>query len=266
LKQGSVSIKPLDLKTSGPLDLFKVLKSSCLAVLISLAIFSIAYAKEYDGLFFMGFNLHKDVFNDKNVRYAVNYAIDRKYIANDIMSEEVVPNGIIPPGMEGYSPTLEGFSFDPKKAKKLLKKPLGIELALLHTDGLKTVQIAEKIKSDLAAVGIKVKTKMVDYSDQDKWEAELKSGRHHLFLMGYKAGFIDPTAEVSTTDLIEPLFGSDGSANFTYYENQRVDNLINQVIQTDKAIAGLRQTKLLEINKIILKDAPTINLFYISKL
>jgi len=231
---------------------------------------SFAEAKEYDGLFFMGLNLHKDVFNNKNVRYAINYAIDRKYIIKDIISEEVIPTGVIPPGMSGYEPTFEGFSYNPKKAKKLLKKPLNIELVLLHTDGVKTIRIAEKIVKDLKALGIKVKTKQVDYSDQDKWENELKSGRHHLFLMGYKAGFVgasdEATAEVETYDLMAPLFTSDGSANFTYYDNQRVDNLLGQVAATDKAVRGLRDAKLSEVNRIIMKDAPTVNLFYIPKL
>jgi len=133
-----------------------------------LIVSAFAEAKDYDGLFFLGFNLHKDVFNDKNVRYAINYAIDRKYTAKDIVSEEVVPTGVIPPGMSGFDPTFEGFSYDPRKAKKLLKKPLNISLVLLHTDGIKTVKVAEKIVKDLAAVGIKVKPRQVDYSDQDK--------------------------------------------------------------------------------------------------
>jgi len=232
--------------------------------------YSFAKAKEYDGLFFLGFNLHKDVFNDKNVRYAINYAIDRKYIANKIISEEVVPTGVIPPGMSGYEPSFEGFSYDLKKAKKLLKKPLNVELVLLHTDGVKTVGMAEKIVKDLKAAGVKVKTKQVEYSDQDKWESELKSGRHHLFLMGYKAGFVgasgEATSEVDAYDLLSPLFSTDGSANFTYYSNQRVDNLLDQAAATDKAVKGLRDAKLAEASRIIMKDAPTVNLFYIPKL
>ena len=238
--------------------------------LLLLGFSSFTEAKEYDGLFFMGLNLHKDVFNDKNVRYAINYAIDRKFIAKDIVSEEAIPTGVIPPGMSGFDPTFEGFSHNPKKAKKLLKKSLNIELVLLHTDGVKTIRIAEKIVRDLRAVGIKVKAKQIDYSDQDKWENELKSGRHHLFLMGYKAGFVgasdEATAEVETYDLLAPLFTSDGSANFTYYDNQRVDNLLGQAAETDKAVKGLRGAKLSEVNRIIMKDAPTVNLFYIPKL
>lgn len=245
-------------------------KLNIFIVCLLLMICSLAEAKDYDGLFFLGLNLHKDVFNDKNIRYAINYAIDRKYIAREIMSEEVVPTGVIPPGLSGYEASPEGFSYDPVKAKKLLKKPLGMELLLLHTDGVKTLLMAQKIKKDLAAVGIKVKTQSVDYSDQRKWEGELRSGRQHLFLMGYKADFYKITEEVNaktdTLDLIEPLFSSDGTANFTYYDNRRVDGLLDQVAELDRAVSSVRDGKLAEINRAIMKDAPTVNLFYIPKL
>jgi len=215
-------------------------------------------------------NLQKDVFNDKNVRYAINYAIDRKYIARTIMSEEAVPAGVIPPGLAGYSSSLEGFPYDPAKARKLLKKPLGVELLLLHTDGVRTVAMAQKIKKDLAAVGIKVKTRQISYSEQDKWESELKAGRQHLFLMGYKADFYKITEEANSAadsyDLVEPLFGSDGQANFTCYHNDRVDNLLDQVSALDRAIGSVRDGKLAEIDRLIMKDAPTVNLFYIPKI
>lgn len=237
-------------------------------IILMFGLISPAHAKEYDGLFFMGFNLHKDVFNDKNVRYAINYAIDRKYIVQSIMSEEVVPAGMIPPGMTGYDKALKGLEYEPKKAKRLLKNASGTNLILLHTDGVKTIKIAEKIKKDLNAAGIKVTTRQVEYSDQAKWENELKSGRHHLFLMGYKAGFNDVTmeAKIDSFDLLFPLFSSNGQANFTYYESRQVDNLFDQILVIDKAITDLRGEKLSKINKIVFNDAPSVNLFYIPKL
>jgi ABC-type transport system substrate-binding protein len=284
---------------------------------LSFGIYSLAEAKEYDGLWFMGFNLHKDIFSDARVRQAVNYAIDRKYIAQRIMSEEVVPSGVIPPNMSGYDPQLKGYDYDVARAKKLLKaaRYSGGKLTLLHTDGVKTISIAKRIKKDLAMVGLEVSLKQMDYSDQEKWQKELESGRHHLFLMGYKitemdkiligdkltkyfhvvgcegipssdnqiifgtyeeataAGYIpDPvckpqsSVKTDTYDLLNPLFRIQGSANFTFYSNDRVDALLDQILQIDPSLTRVRAVKYMEINRILQKDAPTVNLFYISKL
>ncbi|KAF0134842.1 MAG: peptide/nickel transport system substrate-binding protein [Candidatus Saganbacteria bacterium] len=246
----------------------KFSKTACLFFVFILLLSPIALAKDYDGLFFMGLNLQKDVFNDVKVRRAINYAIDRKYIATKIMSEEVVPSGIIPPQMVGYNPSFESYKYNPTLAKKGIKEKM--ELILLHTDGVKTIAIAEKIKKDLSNVGVKVKLKQVNYSDQDKWEAELKSGRHHLFLMGYKSGFISASNEAlskpNPIELIRALFGLNGEANFTFFYDRRVENLLNQLSETNESMKSLREAKLNEINKIIQDESPTVNLFYIPKL
>ncbi|MBU0573632.1 MAG: hypothetical protein KKH83_04055 [Candidatus Margulisbacteria bacterium] len=157
-----------------------------------------AFAAEYDGVFFMGFNTHKDIFEVREVRQAFNYAINREYIATEIASAEVAPTGIIPPGMLGYDEVLAGYPRDIKKAKQLMKEA-GFSMSdsriknisLLHTDGVKTRKMAQRIKEDLADIGVKVRLKEVDYADQEYWASELESGRHHLFLMGYKASALD---------------------------------------------------------------------------
>lgn len=166
---------------------------SCLLSLVSFAADT-----EYDGVFFMGFNMHKDMFEIRELRQAFNYVIDRKYIAKKLASTEVTPTGVIPPGMLGYDKVFKGYAFDLKKAKALLKlagfslKDERIKnITLLHTDGMVTRAIAYKIQDDLANIGVKVRLKQVPYSDQDQWNDELQSGRHHLFLMGYKAASLD---------------------------------------------------------------------------
>lgn len=234
---------------------------------------SVAVAKEYDGVWFLGFNLHKDVFADAAVRKAVGQAINRKYIVQKIISDEVVPLSVIPPNMAGYDDSLPAQKFDPKKAKVLLGKRKIKGLVLLHTDGVKTIAIAKRIKKDLADIGIDISLKEVPYADQEGWDRELASGRHHLFFMGYKAkdaydellGTV-PTKEFDAEEILRPLFHSKGEANFTYFSNPRVDALLNELAGINMALKAEREKKLKEINRIIYGEYPTINLFYITKL
>lgn len=279
----------------------------------------------YDGLWFLGFNHHKDLFSDRNgiqVKKAIGLAINRKHIAKKMVGEPITPDSMIPVTMSGYQSGSLNLSYSAKDAKALMRKA-GYSmqdkriknLALLHTDGVKTIEIAKKIKQDLAAIGMRVDLVQVSYRDEEKWQSALESGKMHLFLMGYKATkfgslyigdkkkkifhtigcpkipdaenqeffgsygeaikagyaicktcYPKPEPSVSTFDLLEPLFASDGSANFTFYQNDRVDNLINQLSIMDESLLNERRTKFIGINEVLCKELPAIPLFYIQKI
>src|SRR5207344_2019515 len=72
---------------------------------------------------FVELDMREAPFNKKEVRQAANYAIDRQAIVDKLMGGlgKVVPT-IINPLAFGYEPKVEGYSYDPKKAKELLKQ------------------------------------------------------------------------------------------------------------------------------------------------
>ena len=160
--------------------------------------FSFAQAKEYDGIWFLGFNQSKDLFGDENgrvVRQAILIAIDRDKIAKKIVGDETVPIGIIPPTMEGYNPELAAYPHDFRQAKQMMKAagyPLNDvrikSINLLHTDGEKTKLIVDEIKRNLINIGFDIQTTVVKYSNSAEWQKELASGKYHMFVMGYKSG------------------------------------------------------------------------------
>jgi len=158
---------------------------------------SFASAKSYDGIWFLGFNLHKDIFlneNGKLTRKAFSMAIDRSWIAENIINDNTVPYSIIPPGMTGYDPNIEKTMLNLSEAKKLMKQagyPMDDKrikkLTLLHTDGEKTKEIVKWIKRHLINIGVDLELVEIDYSNTASWEAALQSGQHHMFVMGYKS-------------------------------------------------------------------------------
>ena len=224
------------------------------------------FAIDYDGLWFMGFNLNKDVFGDSNgklVRQAVNYAIDRQHICTAIMADNNTPTTVLPPGMEGRDDSIKGYPYDPSKAKALLKKA-GYsmkdkrlkEIVLLHTDGDKTITIARSIKNYLASIGINLKLKKMDYEDQEGWDNTLSGGKNHLFLMGYKAPdpFDAGTGEAHDAQgFLANLFSSSGSANFFFLRDKKLDDLIDNNLAKEASV-------------LLQHDPVTVNLFYITKL
>jgi ABC-type transport system substrate-binding protein len=285
-----------------------------------------ASSKEYDGVWFLGFNQHSALFggdNGKIVRRAVAIAIDRDKIAKKIVGDDVVPVGIIPPGMEGNDPFLTPRPHDYGLAKKLMKSagyPLYDKrlknISFLMTDGEKTKLIVDEIKRDLINIGFDITTKAVKYSDTKEWERELTSGKYDMFVMGYKAGSIgeifiadkstglfheftcfknttneadqqyfdrysdavsagfspdpvckpEPEKQPTTLDLLKPLFYSKEIANTTYFQNKRVDILIEEISSLDENLKASRKDKFEEIGHIIWEEAPAIPLFYITRL
>ncbi len=239
---------------------------------------SFAQAKEYDGIWFMGFNMAKEPFTTVEVRQAVNHAIKIEDIAIGIMSTETTPVSIIPPTMLGYDPDIPPLIYDVKEAKKLMKNagyPMNDKrlkkISMLHTSGVKTKEIANFISKGLKNIGMKIELVEVDTMDEDKWVDELASGKHNLFLMGYKANIgklytEEASSNVDSYSLIEPLFGSKGEANFTGYSNPEIDKLLEQVSGFKLILKSERHTKLKEANQKIYQDMPTVVLFYIEKL
>jgi peptide/nickel transport system substrate-binding protein len=240
--------------------------------------YSFADAKEFDGIWFLGFNVQQPPFDSVKVRQAVAHCLDRAYISK-IAGEEKIPASFIPPGIEGYNADLKPYGHNVKFAKTLMKRagyaasdPYLKSLSLLHTDGIKTIEIAKKIQKDLKQLGMGIELVQVSYWDEEKWDSELRSGKHRLFLMGYKAEveklFTEEAGmrETNSALLLEPLFRTGGAANFTGYSNSSVDMLLDQISVIDPSMKKERALKLREVNKLIYKDQPAVLLFYIEKL
>jgi ABC-type transport system substrate-binding protein len=234
----------------------------------------------YDGIWFMGMNMNKDLLKPIEVRQAINETINKIVIKEKVISAEAVPASIIPPGMLGYDPDLEPTGQDVKYAKLLMTKagyPINDKrikaLSLLHTDGIKTVAIAKQIQMDLTKIGMKVNLVEIDFAEQEKWAAELASGKYDFFLMGYKAGIEEffstqeaDAAQVDSYSLVEPLFATKGEANFTGYSNAKVDKWLDQLSNINPALKEERHKKLKQINDELYKDLPVVVLFYIEKI
>ena len=238
-----------------------------------------AQAKAYDGIWFLGFNLTRPPFDNLSVRQAVAHSLNTNYISKQIVEEDTFPASVIPYSMTGYDAQLKPYKFNPKFAKSLLKKA-GYKLSdrrlksitLLHTDGEKTIAIAQRIQKDLKQIGIKVELVQVAYRDVAKWNQHLSLQFFNLFLMGYKAEselLFTEEASASVADsfrLLDPLFRTSAEANFTGFSDPTVDKLLDQASVIGQSFSIEREEKLKKINKLLYKELPVLVLFYIEKM
>jgi len=172
----------------------------------------------------------------KKVRQAINMAIDKQSIVENIcMGSAIKAKNGMPPFMLGYNDDIEDYSFDPKKAKKLLAEagyPDGFEVTL-HVmpvsrpymyDPFKT---GEAIQSYLGAIGIKVKFYQVDWST---YLQETKDGKHQMCLLGWQGDNGDPDNFMNIYSTNRAKIGA--AQNRAFYINDEAQRLLLEGLAT----------------------------------
>jgi peptide/nickel transport system substrate-binding protein len=96
---------------------------------------------------------------DQKVRLALNYAVNRKVLAEVILGGTATPVGqLVLPGAPGYVAELAPLPYDPAKAKTLLAEAgydKGLKLtAKIALSGADDSTVFQQIAQDLAAVGV----------------------------------------------------------------------------------------------------------------
>lgn len=173
----------------------------------------------------------------KEVRQAINMAIDKEAIVRDIYmgTASVAKNGM-PPFMLGYNDEIEDYPYDPVRAKELLAEagyPDGFEVTL-HVMPVSRPymfdppKIGEAIQSYLAAVGIKVNFYQVDWAT---YLQETEAGMHQMCLLGWTGDNGDPD------NFLNVLYGlnacSIGTAgNYAFYTNEENQELLTKALRT----------------------------------
>lgn len=214
---------------------------------------------------YLGLTATRKPFDDVKVRQAVNYAIDKKAIVDAFFEGYAnVAVNPMPPSVSGYNDEIEGYSFDPEKAKELLAQSnyKGEELELwampvprpYMPDGQK---VAEAIQKNLEDVG--VKTKIVSY----EWATYLdkaSKGEADMFLLGWTGDNGD------ADNFLYALLDEDniGSNNYSYYVNDEVHDLL---ISAQSEVDEEKRNELYKQAQVIIhEDAPWVNLAHSTPL
>ena len=109
--------------------------------------------------------------NDKLVRQAMNYALDKDSLVNDIMGGFAAPldGQIVGPSCFGYNPSLEAYPHDPDKAMELLAEagyPDGFTMDFDSAQGRysKQKEVSEWMVGEFSKVGINLEMQLFEWS------------------------------------------------------------------------------------------------------
>lgn len=215
---------------------------------------------------YLGLTVTRKPFDNKLVRQAMNYAIDKQTIIDAFFEGRAeIAKGPIPPSVSGYHDGLEGYEYNPEKAKELLAEagyPDGFEMELwampvprpYMPDGQK---VAEVIQKNLADIG--VTAKIVSH----EWATYLElaeKGEADAFMLGWTGDNGDPD------NFIYVLLDEDniGSNNYTYFKNDEMHDLL---IEAQTTVDEAKRIELYKkAQEIVHEEAPWVPLAHSTPL
>ena len=202
-------------------------------------------------------------FNNKLVREAVSYAINKKRIISTQAGRIEAAKGILPPGMPAYNANLQGFEYNPDKARTLLKKA-GFKndqsITLLYPNLFWYPSAAQTIQQDLKQIGMDINLKSANYPEVKTASGQRK--KTQLSIMGWLQDYPDPS------NFLDVMFNSKAitetsSLNRAFYSNPKVDKLLNDA--STELNRPLRLKMYGEAEQQIVRDAPWVPLAHTER-
>ncbi|HKB79256.1 MAG TPA: ABC transporter substrate-binding protein, partial [Thermoanaerobaculia bacterium] len=145
---------------------------------------------------YLGYDCSSPPFDRAEVRQAVNQAIDRARINERIYGGlGVIAHALLPPGLLGFDPALDGTPHDPDRARSLMREAghatgFRVEYRTWDTDQFNNSGLLALLIEDLAAIGIEVA--VTQHSATEARGPLRNRGHGSLFCGNWYADFPDP--------------------------------------------------------------------------
>jgi peptide/nickel transport system substrate-binding protein len=228
------------------------------------------YRQSIFAVTFLGFNMQRKPFDNKNFRLAIQNAINKKDIIDGVLlglgSEA---NSSFPPQSWAANPEIEPSQYNPQKALSMLKE-LGFQdidgdgwleykgnpfsFTIATNQGNKQRELcAQIIQENLKKIGIKTNIRIIEFSTFINQYIAKRD--FDAIIMGWML-----TLDPDQHDLWHSSQMGERQYNFLSYKNSRVDELFvyaRTVFDQEK-----RKKAYYEIQKIMQEDLPCIFLYF----
>lgn len=215
---------------------------------------------------FIAFNTQRKPFDDVKVRQAMNYALDKQKILDQIIKDAGSPAKAIPIGpamwvfekdaWESAYKEIPDYAFNLDKAKQLMAEstvPSGFN-AKIVTDN-NTVRLNSALALQAAVKPLNINLEIVKVTPEELNTRAFGGARDYdIIVTAWGSDFPDPSGNLT------PVFHSanvgDGGSNFGNYKNPQVDALLDEQVKLsdDKK----RSELMIQAEKLIANDSPWI--------
>ncbi|HXH13563.1 MAG TPA: ABC transporter substrate-binding protein [Alphaproteobacteria bacterium] len=223
------------------------------------------FLKPYPHIWPYWLNLNVEPWNNKLVRQAANYAIDREGMCKALLNDTCAPaTGVVFPGHPWFGEPKDRYKYDPKKARELLAQA-----------GYAGKRIKTSVLTSTSGSGQMLPLAMNEFI-QENWrevgiDLEIMPLEWQTLRVRYRKGFKDPeNADIGMTNVsfnfVEPFsaftrfFHSESAPpralNLPPYVNPGVDKLIEQA---ELAFNPQERDRILgQVHEILVEDAPWV--------
>jgi cationic peptide transport system substrate-binding protein len=184
---------------------------------------------------YFGFNVNKPPFDNKLVRQAISYAVNKEVLLEAVYQGKAeMANSILPKTSWAYDESTSPQELNPALAKQLLALAgygdgftMNLwAMPIQRPYNPNAITMAKLIQSDLKKINIKVN--IITY-EWNTFLQRLKRGEHQSFLLGWSADHPDPD------NFFSPMLSCSATktgGNTTFWCNQEYDAIIKKALQT----------------------------------
>lgn len=211
-------------------------------------------------LWFLILNAKEGVFANKAARQAVNYAVDKQSLVDNVLQgTATVASGPTPPAFNwAYNEDLDPYPYDPDKARALLAEAgvaEGTSLTFYVTQGgsgmLDPISMGTAIQADLQAVGLDV---AIETYEWNTFLGKVNPGLEGKADMAEMAWMTNDPDTLPFLALRTEAWPEQGGFNSGYYSNPEVDELLAKArTSTDQAERAMLYK---QMQAIVYEDAP----------
>lgn len=175
--------------------------------------------------YYISFNMNKTPFDNKLVRQAISYAIDRQLLIDTVNGGSgEAANALVAPAVFGYYNPGE-LEYNPEKAKELLKEagyPNGFTCTLWVNNNQSRVEICQAIQAMLMEVGITCKVEVLEFG---AFISKTTAGEHDMAYFGW----VTSTKDADYTYYSLEHSSQQGAAgNRTFSNDATIDALVEK--------------------------------------
>ncbi len=211
-------------------------------------------------VFYIGFNTKEPPFDDPKVRRALAMAVDKEFLASNILADLVVPaDGVLPPGIPGFSDGLQGLPFDPEAARELLDEAGGpdiLEDVVLLASG-RGGSPSDILEAVVAMWEENLELPFTISIEQEQFAlflSDIDEGNFQMFSLGWIADYPDPQ------NFLDIKLHSKSADNEAGYANPKVDDLLERARSEQDETERLKLYQ--QAEEQIVQDAPWIPLYH----
>ncbi len=216
-------------------------------------------------VFYANFNVNDPALKDVRVRQAIACALDKRALIDGLWRGHATPAlTLLPPGhwAAASAAELPTYPFDPRRAEALLDQAglrpdaHGIRLRFtLKTSTDETTRLlAQVLQQQMRAVGIQLDLRSAEFGT---FYADITRGAFQMYMLRWTGSNEDPEIFRYAYSLrsFPPKGGNRG-----HYSNPQLDALLDKA--AGEVDNGARTRDLLEVQRILATDLPSIPLWY----